>query len=75
MENGTFMPLIFGINGAMGDECKKFHKELVIKLSNKRSKSYSSTINWIGTRLNFSIIRSGLLCLRGTRVNFFAPVT
>ena len=26
-------------------------------------------------RLNFSIIRSTLLCLRGTRVNFYAPVT
>ena len=37
VENGTFTPLIFGSNGAMGYECEKFHKELALKLSIKRS--------------------------------------
>jgi hypothetical protein len=74
VENGTFTPLVFGTNGAMGDECKKFHRELAHKLSNKRSENYSCTMNWIRTRLNFSIIRSALLSLRGTRGNFYAPL-
>jgi hypothetical protein len=39
VENGTFTPMVFGTNGAMGDECKKFHKELAHKLSNKRSEN------------------------------------
>jgi hypothetical protein len=30
VENGTFTPLVFGTNGAMGDECKKIHKELAL---------------------------------------------
>ena len=75
VENGTFTPLVFGTNGAMGDECKKFNKELALKLSNTRSENYSSTMNWIRTRLNFRIIRSALLRLRGTRVHFYARVT
>ena len=75
VENGRFTPLVFGTNGAMDDESKKFHEELALKLSNKRSKNYSSTLNWIRTRLYFSIIRSALLSLRGTRVNFYASVT
>ncbi len=77
VENGTFTPLIFGTNGAMGDEYKKFHKELALKLSTKRSEKYSSIMNWIRTRIHFSIIRSALLCLRGTRVIFYtsAPIT
>jgi hypothetical protein len=37
VENGTFTPLIFGTNGAMGEECEKFHKELVLKLSQNRA--------------------------------------
>ena len=50
MENGTFTPLIFGTNGAMGYECEKFHKELALKLSIKRPEKYSITMNWIRTR-------------------------
>jgi hypothetical protein len=30
VENGTFTPLVFGTNGAMGDECKKIHEELAL---------------------------------------------
>ena len=66
VENRTFTPLVFGTNGEMGDVTG-------LKLSNNRYENYSSTMNW--TRLNFSIIRSTLLCLRGTRVHFYAPVT
>ena len=56
----------------MGYECEMFHKELALKLSIKRSEKYSITMNWIGTRLAFSILRSALLCLRGTRAGFYA---
>ena len=71
VENGTFTPLIFGTNGAMGSECKKFHQELANQLSVKRNEPYTKVLNWIRTRLSFSMIRSTLLCLRGTRVPFY----
>ena len=67
-------PLIFCTNGAMGYECEKFHKELALKLSIQRSEKYSITLNWIRTHLAFSILHSSLLCLRDTRVGFYAPL-
>ena len=54
----------------MGYECEKFHKELTLKLSIKRSEKYSITMNTnecVRTRLAFSIFR-------GTRVGFYAPL-
>ena len=75
VENGTFTPLIFGTNGATGYECETFLKELALKLLIKISDKYSITMNWIWTRLAFSILRSALLCLRGTRVGFYAPLS
>ena len=51
----------------MGYECEEFHKELALKLE-------LITMNWIRTRLAFSILRSVLLRLRDTRVGFHAPL-
>ena len=33
----------------------------------KKGERYSKTISWIRGKISFSIIRSALLCLRGTR--------
>ena len=66
--------LIFGTNGAMDYACEKFQKEPALKLSIKRSEKYSVTMNWIRTRLTFSIFRSASLCLRDTRVGFYVPL-
>ena len=75
VEHGTFTPLVFGTNGAMGRECAKFHKLLAAKLVQKNGKSYSTVMQWLRTRLSFSILRPALLCLRGTRVPFYRPVS
>ena len=75
VEHGTFTPLVFGTNGAMGEECAKFHKLLAAKLAQKTGKHYFTVMQWLRTRLSFSILRSALLCLRGTRVPFYRPVS
>ena len=64
VEHGTFTPIVFGTNGAMGEECAK-----------KNGKRYSTVMQWLRTRLSFSILRSALLCLKGTRVPFYRPVS
>ena len=51
----------------MGEECKKFHSRLAELIAIKRGEDYSKTIAWIRAKISFSIIRSALLCLRGTR--------
>ena len=67
VEQGTFTPLIFSSTGGMGTECKIYHKRLVELLSTKKGESYANTMQWVRARVSFALIRSGLLCLRGSR--------
>ena len=53
--------------GGMGEECEKYHGRLAELRAIKKGERYSKTISWIRAKISFSIIRSGLLCLGGTR--------
>jgi len=70
VEMGTFTPLVFGTNGGMGSECQIFLKNLTEKLSTKTGESYAETMTWIRTRLRFQILKSTILCIRGSRTPF-----
>ena len=70
VEQGAFTPLVFGTNGGMGEECKRFISALANKLSEKGEHNYSQVVTWIRTRLSIEIIRSALLCVRGSRTPF-----
>ena len=65
VDNGSFTPLVF--LGGMSKECRALFDRLACKIADKRSWSYSLTVNWIRTRLNFHLLRSCLLCLWGSR--------
>ena len=67
IEHGTFTPLVMGTNGGAGKECTVFVKQLCFALSEKQNEHYNSTINWLRTKLSFEILKSSLLCVRGTR--------
>ena len=66
VEHGTFTPLVFSINGGEGPECTTFHKLLADKLSLKTGDRYEKVLTWIRCKISFLIIRSALLCLRGS---------
>ena len=66
-EQGSFTPLVFSINGGMSPECILFHKQLADKIANKTDQKYHKVIAWIRCKLSFLIMRSALLCLRGSR--------
>ena len=51
----------------MSDECQRHHSRLADLLAIKKQDSYASTIAWIRTRVSFAILRSALVCLRGSR--------
>ena len=68
IEQGTFTPLIFTTTGGMGEECKKYHSRLAELIAIKKGEKYSKTMAWIRAKISFSIIRSALLCLRGSRI-------
>ena len=67
IEHGTFTPLVFSVYGSMGRECAKFCSKLAELLSYKRKESKSLTVNWLRTKLCFGLLKSCLLCLRGSR--------
>ena len=67
VEQGTFTPLVFTIQGGMSQECQKFYSRLATLLSEKRNETKSTTTAWMRTRISFSLLRSALLCVRGSR--------
>jgi len=75
IEHGTFTPLVIGTNGGMGEECQRFIKQLAALLSRKQSEKYASTITWIRTKLSFQVLRSTVLCVRGSRTPWNTPRT
>ena len=59
LEHGTFTPLVLGTNGGMGLQSQMFIKRLAEKIG--------KVITWIRTRLSFEILRSAVLCVRGSK--------
>ena len=67
IEHGTFTPLVLSCFGGMGTEAQRFYNRLGVKVAEKRDELVSSTISLIRTKLSFSLLRSALLCIRGSR--------
>ena len=67
VERGTFTPLVMSTGGGLAREATAFYKRLANLLSEKREESYSVTMGWLHCTLSFSLLRSSILCVCGTR--------
>ena len=67
IEQGTLTPLVLTTLGGMADECVKYHSRRAELIASKKGESYSSAISWIRAKISFPIVRSAILCLRGSR--------
>ncbi len=67
IERGCFTPLVFSTGGGMAPEATTFLKRLASLLSDKRKEPYSVTMNCLRCFLSYSLLRSALLCVRGSR--------
>ena len=67
VEKGTFTPLIYTTSGGWGPQATRYHKRLAELISLKRGEDYSNIINYMRTRIRFSILRSTLIAIRGER--------
>ena len=65
--HGTFTPLVFTTTGGMGKECLMYHSRLTHLIAIKKGEQYAKTISLIRTRTSFALLRSALVCLRGSR--------
>ena len=67
VDHGTFTPLVFSIYGSMGRKCHKFYSRLSDLLSEKRNLPKSVVANFVRSKFCFALLKSSLLCLRGSR--------
>ena len=67
VEHATFTPLVFTITGGMGQAAQKCYARLADMLADVRGQPRSLVVAWMRCRLSFSLLRSAILCLRGTR--------
>ena len=64
IEHGSFSPLVFSTAGGMGPT---MYKRIASLIADKRQEPYSTTLFWLRCKLSFSLLRSAIMCLRGTR--------
>ena len=69
-EHRTFTPLVFSVSGVLSEECSMFHEHMAEKIAKKFNESYEKAITVIRCKLSFIILRSALLCIRGSRCNY-----
>jgi len=68
VEEASFTPLVFTTTGGMGRrECFRYHSRLAELKSIKKGEDYAKTLTWMRGKVFFSILRTALLWLRGSR--------
>ena len=67
VEHGSFTPLVFSSNGGMGRECSTFYKRLSEMFAEKNKQPLHEAIRNIRTKISFSLLRSTIRCIRGSR--------
>ena len=69
VEHGSFSPLVFSCFSGMSRECSRFFSHAAEHLAEKSKMNKSSVSALIKARLNFALLRSCLLCIRGLRTS------
>ena len=67
VENSLFTPLVFSSNGGMGREFTTFYTRLSEMYAEKKKQPMHEAIKSIRTKISFSLMRSTIRCLRGSR--------
>jgi len=62
-----FTPLVYSVDGLMGDEARAASKRLASHLANKWKRAYSEVCGYVNSRQALALVRATSLCLRGAR--------
>ena len=71
--HGSFSPLIFSMSRWMGPIATVVYKRIATLITEKRDQPYSRTLFWIRCKLSFSLLRSAIMCIRGSRSSYHHP--
>ena len=67
IEHSSFTPLVMSLTGGLGREAGIAYKRLASLLPSKRDQPYCKTMGWLRCSLSFALLRSSILCIRGSR--------
>ena len=67
IEHGSFTPIVTSAYGGYGRETSRFISMLVQKVAERHDMDTSLVANYIRTKLSFEMVRSQILCIRGSR--------
>ena len=71
VEHADFNPLVFTTAGGMAPQSQLVVKRIASALSEKRDIPKSVVTGWLRCKLSFALLRTTLMCVRGTRVRRF----
>ena len=67
IEMASFVPLVFSTSGGFGPAATVTFKRIATMLADKWSTPYSVVMGWLRCRVGFALLRSAIMCLRGSR--------
>ena len=67
IEHGSFSPIVLSAFGGFGRETERFVSRLVGKIAEKKDMPNSTVSNYIRTKISFVLVKSQVMCLRGSR--------
>ena len=62
VEHGSFTPLVFTPYGGTGREAEK-----ALKIAEKCDIEYNIVIQWLRTKIAYTLLKSAILCIRGSQ--------
>ena len=65
-----FVPLVFSVDGSMGEQAKKYLQRVGRVLAGKWEKSYSEVMGFIMGRVSMAVARAVSMCIRASRNPF-----
>ena len=72
VESASFTPLVFSTFGGLGREATIFYSRLANLLAVRHNIQYSQLLSWMYYIISFSLLRSAILAIRGSRTLTFA---
>ena len=67
VEHGSFTPIVTSAYGGFGRETGRFVAKLITKIAEKHDMPTSTVANYVRTKISFELVRSQVMCLRGSR--------
>ena len=67
IKHSSFTPLVLSASGGLTSEPTTFYKRLPSLLAEKWVQPYSLTMNWLRCIISFSLLRSAIQWIRGSR--------